>query len=368
MNNDNSENLALFLKELKTDKRLNSFDEAATKQTIILRILSLLGWDSYNIDEVCPEYPVSTKKVDYSLRNSNKNKVFIEVKRVGEDLDKHQEQLLNYSFEEGVHLAVLTNGITWSFYLPLQEGNWEKRKFYTIDIHEQSSVDAMTKLFDYLSKDAVLSGEAISQAKLMLNTRQKEYEITKALPLVWDRLINHPDDTLIDLIADDTEKLCGYRPDVATVKNFLSSFVPGSVEDSVPKVSQGVSVAKTTNQDKKSLEYVLKKASPSLKELFMKLRSNILTMGDNVREMPNDGYCDYRKSSTFATINVRGKSNRLFILVKMGDRKIIDPQKYTSPLPDDWGYGKLNTRFEINSPDQLEYATKLIKQAYDYVP
>ena len=126
------EKLLQLIQQLKLDKRLVSFDEASTKQAVILRILSLIGWDTFNIDEVVPEYSIGGKKVDFSLRHSNANKTFIEVKKIGEDLEKHQEQLLNYSFQEGVKLSILTNGITWWFYLPLHEGSWEQRKFYTI--------------------------------------------------------------------------------------------------------------------------------------------------------------------------------------------------------------------------------------------
>lgn len=50
------EKLLQLINQLKSDKRLISFDEASTKQAVILRILSLIGWDTFNIDEVNPEY------------------------------------------------------------------------------------------------------------------------------------------------------------------------------------------------------------------------------------------------------------------------------------------------------------------------
>ena len=120
-----NEQILSLLKQLRADTRLASFDEAATKQIVLLRVLSLLGWDIYNIDEVKPEFAVGSQRVDYSLRNKSINKVFIEVKKVGEDLDRHQEQLLNYSFKEGVKLAILTNGIRGS-----------KRPYYTKNANE----------------------------------------------------------------------------------------------------------------------------------------------------------------------------------------------------------------------------------------
>ncbi len=53
------------LKKRKGSERLDYSDEAATKQGIILRILSLLGWDTFNIDQVKPEHAVAGGRVDY---------------------------------------------------------------------------------------------------------------------------------------------------------------------------------------------------------------------------------------------------------------------------------------------------------------
>ncbi|MGB6874027.1 MAG: restriction endonuclease subunit R [Dehalococcoidia bacterium] len=221
------EELLSLVEQLKSDRRLASFDEAATKQIVLLRILSLLGWDIYNIDEVMPEYSVGSQRVDYALRHSNANKVFIEVKRVGEDLERHQEQLLNYSFKEGVSLAILTNGMSWRFYLPLHEGSWEQRKFYTVEIYDQKSEDIVSRFLDYLAKENVYSGKYIQNAEAVYKSRQREYLVRDTLPKAWDKLISEPDDLLIELIADATEKLCGYKPDNSVVEHFISSNIAG---------------------------------------------------------------------------------------------------------------------------------------------
>lgn len=232
------EELLSLVEQLKSDRRLASFDEAATKQIVLLRILSLLGWDIYNIDEVMPEYSVGSQRVDYALRHSNANKVFIEVKRVGEDLERHQEQLLNYSFKEGVSLAILTNGISWRFYLPLHEGSWEQRKFYTVEIYDQKSEDIVGRFLDYLAKENVYSGKYIQNAEAVYKSRQREYLVRDTLPKAWNKLISEPDDLLIELIADATEKLCGYKPDNSVVEHFISSNIAGG------QVSTEIRIAK----------------------------------------------------------------------------------------------------------------------------
>jgi len=218
-----SEKLLQLINQLKSDKRLVSFDEASTKQAVILRILSLIGWDTFDIDEVVPEYSIAGKKVDFSLRHSNANKTFIEVKKIGENLERHQEQLLNYSFQEGVKLSILTNGITWWFYLPLHEGSWEQRKFYTIEIYDQNAEEIVGRFIDYLAKENVISGKAITNAEAIYESRQKKYLIKETLPKAWNKLISEPDELLIDLIAESTEKLCGYKPDHSTVEDFISA-------------------------------------------------------------------------------------------------------------------------------------------------
>ncbi len=216
-----NEELAILINNFKRDKRIFSFDEAATKQAVIMRILSCLGWDPFNIDEIYPEYSVGNKRVDYALRYNDKNKVFIEVKKIGEDLEKHQEQLLKYSFEEGVKLAILTNGISWWFYLPLYEGNWEQRKFYTIELYDQKTEDIVEKFEEFLSKENVASDKAIENAEKIYRSIQKRYLIKDTLPKAWEKIMTEPDELLVELLAYTVERLCGYKPDYEIVRKFL---------------------------------------------------------------------------------------------------------------------------------------------------
>ena len=213
--------LTSFIEDLKADRRIMFFNEAETKQEIIVRILSFLGWDIFNTDEVKPEYSVGGEKVDYSLRIGDTNKVFIEVKKIGEELEKHQEQLLSYSYKQGVRFSILSNGITWWFYLPWQEGSWEQRKFYTVDIFQQESEDISSKFVDLLSKDNIRSGKAIQNAEAIYKGKQKLNILKETLPKAWNKIIEEADDLLIDLINETTEKLCGYKADTEMVEQFL---------------------------------------------------------------------------------------------------------------------------------------------------
>jgi len=168
------EAITTAISEISKNTSLYTLDEASIKTGVILRLLSLLEWNPFNIDEVKPEYTIESKRVDFSLRIGSTNKAFIEVKRPSENLEQHQEQLLNYSFREGVKLAVLTNGMTWWFYLPLHEGSWEQRRFFAADFLEQGAAAIATIFIDLLSKVNIASGDALRNAEQLYKKRQKK--------------------------------------------------------------------------------------------------------------------------------------------------------------------------------------------------
>jgi predicted type IV restriction endonuclease len=209
--------------EIRSNDRIGSFDEATTKQTIILRILNQLGWKIFDAEEVKPEHSVSNKRVDYSLRINHLNKVFLEVKKVKEDLECHQKQLLDYSFQEGVRLAVLTNGVTWWFYLPLSEGNWEQRKYFAIDISQQDPDDIAKRFIEFLSKNSIETETAVRVAENLLKGRVKDNEIRKNLPKAWEKIISEPDELLIEIINDTLEKISGHRADREQIILFINN-------------------------------------------------------------------------------------------------------------------------------------------------
>jgi hypothetical protein len=215
-----SESLSDVLTRIRSDRRILDYDEITTKQKIILQILTLLDWNIFS-DEVVPEYSVEGKRVDYSLRLTNRNLVFLEIKKPKENLQEHEKQLLDYAFRQGVEIATLTNGITWWFYLPTKPGDWNSRKFYTIDLLEQEIPACAERLTEFLSKNKVQTGEAVKTAEKIHKSRVRKSSIEQAFPESWNKLISEPDSLLVDLIIESTEKLCGYRPESLDVQTFL---------------------------------------------------------------------------------------------------------------------------------------------------
>lgn len=211
-----------LLSRLREDRTLFLSGEEATRQGAVLPILAQLGWDRDNVREVVPEFPVGNGRVDYCLKIGEKKAVFIEVKRTNQELEQHQEQLLDYAFRDGVEIAALTNGLLWWLYLPLLEGSWDQRKFFTIDIQQQEVEAAAQHFRDFLGRDAISNGSTVERAKAVHAGREKDRLIRQTIPRAWNQLCQEPDELLLELFADKVESLCGHRPDQELLAEHLA--------------------------------------------------------------------------------------------------------------------------------------------------
>ena len=201
----------------QSDERLTTLEEARICSAVIEPILRGLDWDIGNPQEVWEQYSVEDiGTVDYALLIGDKPKVFVEVKRGGAQLKKHQSQLRNYARIGGVSLAILTNGATWWFYLPLQEGSWERTRIGEVEFQDQNTAEIAQRLVDLLSRENVSSENAIQNAENL----QKKNQILEALPKAWEQLVNNK---IPNLLAAQAQELCGHKPSKNEVEQFLSS-------------------------------------------------------------------------------------------------------------------------------------------------
>lgn len=212
--------LSNFLLSIKYNTLVETYDESATKQTIILPILNHLGWNTNSIDEVQPEYPVNGKKIDY-LITSGITDVFMEVKKTSEKLEKHEEQILTYSFKKGVELSVLTNGLDWWFYLPMQRSSWKDRKFLTLDVKNQEVTISAQTLSNVLSKQSIKDKSALNYANGLLSENLRKRNVNIALPKVWQNLMNDFDSPLAKMIIDQMAEKYGVQPTMQEVRELI---------------------------------------------------------------------------------------------------------------------------------------------------
>jgi hypothetical protein len=232
------ESLEELLRRLSQDQLLFQGVEEATRLGAVLPVLAQLGWNPYNVREVVPEFSVGSGRVDYCLALGERKAVFVEVKRMTEDLEKHEEQLLEYAFREGIDIAVLTNGLVWWFYLPLGGGNWQQRRFFTIDIRQQEPGKAAQHFREFLGREAIAKGSALVHARSVQASREKENLVQRTMPKAWEQLFSEPDDVLLERLAEKTESMCGYRPELETLANFVRDNAPKTVSQLGPAVRE----------------------------------------------------------------------------------------------------------------------------------
>lgn len=221
----NRDELKARIEKIRGFGNVFDFNETQAKKAIIEPICECLKWETSDPDEVRLEYSTSSGgRVDYAFFNDKKTVILLEAKRPGESLDnsKYNTQLLGYAFEVGAPLAVLTNGIEWWLYLPREDGHWEERKFYTIDILAQEIDSICDRLIEFLGKDHVISGSAVDNAKKMRKSREGKQKIQTTLPEVWEEIINEPNELLVDLLIEETERKCGFKPNEQQAKSFIN--------------------------------------------------------------------------------------------------------------------------------------------------
>jgi hypothetical protein len=240
-------------------------NEQAISQGIVLRIFQELGWDPWDTNVVWPEYQTGEGRADFALCHPPcKPAVFTEVKQPGK-AEEAVRQALEYAFHAGVPFVVLTDGRTWSFYLPAEQGSYEDRRVYKLDLYERPPAEAAEVLVRYLERARVESGEALEVARKEYRSRNRRSQAKAAIPEAWRELVEKGDELLVEMLTSAVESKAGVRPDADDVAEFLvglgrpmiiETSRPGGVQPIAP-VSPRPTVARPATESSRSGTLVL---------------------------------------------------------------------------------------------------------------
>ena len=110
-------------------------NETRTRMALIDPLLLVLGWDTTDPSVVIPEYDVSGRKADYALLGQNRQPTAtIEAKKLGEPLQSHLGQMINYSNMAGIEFAGITDGDQWELYEVFRRGTLDERRMLNLRI------------------------------------------------------------------------------------------------------------------------------------------------------------------------------------------------------------------------------------------
>ena len=196
--------------------------EAEISHGVVIPILKELGWPVFDVHVVTPQFKIGTRKADYALCHPpRKPSVLLEVKDLGKADSKGERQLFEYCFYEGVPIAVLTDGRSWSFFFPSGHGSFQERRFARIDLVGDEPENSAKALSDYLAVRAVQSGEARNRAQDDYNAYRRQNEAASKYASVWRRLLSGPESPLLDLFRKEVEQVTNVRPDRTRAAEFI---------------------------------------------------------------------------------------------------------------------------------------------------
>ena len=142
--------------------------ESNTIQFLTMPMLSGLGWNVYDPEQVIMEYKPAGKQryrqaiaVDITLFENGSPKIFVEAKRLDREyVPEYEEQLGKYaSFLGDGGIAALTNGRHWLVYAVT---NGKPQHRLTINMAEGAAEDAASELYNIIGRAAV--GNAVERA------------------------------------------------------------------------------------------------------------------------------------------------------------------------------------------------------------
>jgi hypothetical protein len=139
--------------------------EYPTRTILIDPLLSALGWDVRDPDEVELEYPtVDGKSVDYAMKINRKPVFLLEAKQLTDPLDdvKSITQVVGYAANDGIEWCVLTNGVRYKVYKASEKAAAPDKLLFEVSIDPRDSagltVEQIATQLNRLSRDSLAQG------------------------------------------------------------------------------------------------------------------------------------------------------------------------------------------------------------------
>ncbi|WP_223702161.1 type I restriction endonuclease [Sutcliffiella deserti] len=235
--------------------------EEATKTSLIMPMLQMLGYDIFNPEELVPEFVADVgikkgEKIDYAIMSENDPVILIEAKSVNEILTKHDSQLFRYFGTTKAKFAILTNGIEYNFFTDLEEQNkMDQKPFFTINMLDLKDIEIL-ELAKFRKQDFDVVNVLTTASELKYTGEIKQY-----LSQQWEE----PSEEFVKVVINEiysgvkTKKVVENFRDL--VKKSLNQYVNEKVNEKLQKALN--SSTEATPDIKASIEIEKEKLSPT---------------------------------------------------------------------------------------------------------
>ncbi len=353
-----------FIDEIKQfSKRVNTIKdslstEEATKTSLIMPFLSLLGYDVFNPDEVVPEYTADVgikkgEKVDYAILSDGVPVILIEAKWVKEPLEKHDSQLFRYFGVSKAKFAILTNGVIYRFYTDLEETNkMDEKPFLEINMLDikESQVAELKKF----------KKSAFSVDEIFNTASQLKY--SNEIKAVFSQDLQNPSDSLVKYFLSSvysgqrTQNVIErFRP---IVKTSLNQFISEMMNDKIKTALGTDDVTPTEATASSDEESAPIKEQPKIVTTEQELEAYFV-IKNLLKDVVPINDVTYKDNERYMAILLKNKTTRWVCrLYFNGSNKYIT-------IPD---AAKKEQRFDIGSVYEIEnYKDKLIQAVNMYL-
>ncbi len=336
-------------------------NEANTKALLIEPLLSELGWDTTELDQVEREYRVyDGTALDYALKVNGEPRLFLEAKAVGKQLEDKAfiSQTVNYANNEGVVWCVLTNGIAYRIYKTNEPVAMEEKLLFEVDLGEAGagSLAEIAKSLQLISHGSLADGD--------LEAWGEQVFVDKRVRDALVSLAKKPPTELLGVVR----KALG-KPTVSDdrLQESLARILDVEQGSAAPAPKATPSPAgkkKSSPSQTFSLDHHLGGKPAAIVDLFEQVDELGRSLGADVSRRVRKFYVGY-----FA-----GK--RSFFTVEVQRQRLIVYLNLDPTMPPPWDdkamrdvrnighYGMGDTEFSLREAAQLDFVKDLIKLAY----
>jgi predicted type IV restriction endonuclease len=234
--------------------RENILTEEATKTSLILPFIQVLGYDVFNPQELVPEFIADVgikkgEKIDYAIMQGNDPIILIEAKSINEKLEKYDSQLYRYFGTTKAKFAIITNGIEYKLFTDLDEPNkMDEKPFFTFNL-----LDLKDSHYFEIAKFRKNDFDI----EIVLNSAS-ELKFTNAIKILLSKEWDEPSDVIIKHILNDvyagvkTKKVIDSFRDI--VKKSMSQFITEKVNEKLQKALKSTATGEQSVQTEVSNE------------------------------------------------------------------------------------------------------------------
>ena len=246
----------------QTRQRTVPIGEQNTKATLIDPVLTALGWNLDNYDEVRHEYKPKPKAnpVDYALFQNRTACLLIEAKSLEQDLndDKWIAQNVFYAAVAGVEWCVLTNGDEWRIYNSHAVVPIDEKLFQRVRISDTQNKQQVLETLQLLSQDEMRGRR--------LDACWNKYFIDRHVSRGLTILLERQDRTVVRLIQSRTKGL-----KLSDIRSALNRAKIAHTEDRITiefPVPTGPAKARSNERERSTIEHDAPKVGKVFKATY----------------------------------------------------------------------------------------------------